>query len=81
MFDHRDGERLTVKMGKTRWQSLCGRKNRQEDSMTPKQEERLLLLGGPHDNQREETHEASSKVIDIGLRQLQPLYWFHPLHL
>ena len=49
--------------------------------MTPKQEERLLLLGGPHNNQREETDEASSKVIDIDLRQLQPLYWFHPLHL
>lgn len=56
-------------------------RTRLEDSMTPKQEERLLLLGGPHNNQREETDEASSKVIDIDLRQLQPLYWFHPLHL
>lgn len=54
---------------------------RQEDSMAPKQEERLLLPGGPHNNQSKETDETSSKVIDIDLQQLQPLHWFHPLHL
>lgn len=55
-------------------------RTRQEDSTAPKQEEQLLFLGGPHNNQREETDETSSKVIDIDLRRLQPLYWFHPLH-
>lgn len=56
-------------------------RTRQEDSMAPKQEERLLLPGSPHNNQREETDDSNSKVIDIDLRRLQPWYWCHPLHL
>ena len=33
-------------------------RTRQEDSTAPKQEEQLLFLGGPHNNQREETDHA-----------------------